>query len=154
MHISALILRLTFGRWLYHSCISVPTYEEWAQWYHREDLKNIECVPMEISLTVTYVIPSEECSLFGYCSRREYGHLVTMNIVLVFILERDRSTFELFAGKNQSLLIGWDSLFVLNFRFDIFDCVWRFDLIERFPLFNDIELQKHTSRVIVLPVRV
>jgi hypothetical protein len=30
-------------------------------------------------------------------------------------------TFKLFASKNQALLIGWNTFFVLNLGLDIFD---------------------------------
>ena len=35
--------------------------------------------------------------------------------------------FQLFTGENQSLLVGWDTLFVLDFCLDIFDRVAWFD---------------------------
>src|SRR5438046_574967 len=42
-------------------------------------------------------------------------------LLLNIIIRQGTSIFELFASKDQTLLIRWDSLFVLNFRFDIVD---------------------------------
>ena len=36
--------------------------------------------------------------------------------------------FELLAGEDQALLVGWNSLLVLDLGFDIIDCVGTFDL--------------------------
>lgn len=49
-----------------------------------------------------------------------------MNITFLdVIIRQSTSIFELFAGKYQTLLIGWDTFFVLYFGFNIFDCVRR-----------------------------
>ena len=36
--------------------------------------------------------------------------------------------FELLASKYQTLLIRWDTLLVLNFSLDVFNCVGRLDV--------------------------
>ena len=38
------------------------------------------------------------------------------------------SIFELFASKDQTLLIRWDTLLVLNLGLDVFNCVGRLDV--------------------------
>lgn len=47
--------------------------------------------------------------------------------MLVSVLDisgsRDSTIFELFSGEDKTLLIGWDSFFVLDFRFNVVDCV-------------------------------
>lgn len=64
-------------------------------------------------------------------------------------------TFELFAGEDQSLLIGRDALFVLDFRLDIFDRVRRLDLkTQSNPHARADRANGRTSSVMVLPVRV
>ena len=46
---------------------------------------------------------------------------------LLDVVIRERtSIFELFAGKNQTLLIGWDSFLVLNLRLYIVNRIRRF----------------------------
>lgn len=44
------------------------------------------------------------------------------------VITEGTTIFELFAGKNQTLLIRWNALLVLNFRFDIVNRVGRFDI--------------------------
>lgn len=44
------------------------------------------------------------------------------------IIIRERTTIlQLLSGKDQTLLVGRDALFVLDLGFDIVDCVRRFD---------------------------
>jgi len=43
--------------------------------------------------------------------------------LLDVVVSKCPSIFELFSSKDQPLLIGWDSLFVLDLSFDIFDRV-------------------------------
>ena len=38
------------------------------------------------------------------------------------------AVFELFAGEDQALLVGWNALFVLDLALDIVDCVRGLDL--------------------------
>ena len=45
-------------------------------------------------------------------------------LFLDIIVRKSSSRFELFTGKNESLLIRWDSFFVLDFGFDILNGVW------------------------------
>ena len=48
---------------------------------------------------------------------------------LLDIVVREGATIlELFSGEDESLLIGWDALLVLNFRLDIVDSVGGFDI--------------------------
>ena len=56
-------------------------------------------------------------TLFGCCSRTSFGHL-----------HEKWCTFELFAGENESLLIGRDAFLVLDFSLDGFDRVRGLDI--------------------------
>ena len=50
-----------------------------------------------------------------------------MPLLLDVVVAESAAVFELFAGENQSLLIGWDTLLVLNFGLDVFDRVTGLD---------------------------
>lgn len=43
--------------------------------------------------------------------------------LLDVVIAQGPSIFQLFPGEDQTLLVGWDTLFVLDFRLDIVDCV-------------------------------
>ena len=43
------------------------------------------------------------------------------------IISECSTVFELFAGKDKSLLVGRDAFFVLNFGFDVIDGIGGFD---------------------------
>ena len=43
--------------------------------------------------------------------------------LLDVVVAQSSTILQLFPGKNQPLLIGWDAFFVLDFRFDIIDGV-------------------------------
>ena len=47
--------------------------------------------------------------------------------LLDVVVAEGASIFELFAGEDETLLVGWDALFVLDFGFDVVDCVGGFD---------------------------
>ena len=44
------------------------------------------------------------------------------------VVGQGTAVFELLASEDQALLIGWDSLLVLNLRLDVVDGVRRLDL--------------------------
>jgi hypothetical protein len=48
--------------------------------------------------------------------------------LLDVVIAKGSTVFELFTGKDQSLLVWWDTLLVLNFRLDIVDGIARLDL--------------------------
>merc|ERR1712159_456749 len=49
-------------------------------------------------------------------------------LFLNIVIAQCSSIFQLFSSKNQSLLIWWDSFFVLDFSFDIIDGIRWFDI--------------------------
>jgi len=49
-------------------------------------------------------------------------------LLLDIVIRKSPSILELFAGEDQTLLIGRDSLLVLNLRFNIVNCIGRFHL--------------------------
>ena len=79
---------------------------------------------------------------------------------LNIIIRQCSAVFQLFAGKDQTLLIRWDTFFILDFCFYIFNGVTRFDLVKKLKNYNNnnkIKLSikiKSTSRVMVFPVKV
>jgi len=48
-------------------------------------------------------------------------------LFLDVIVTQSSSIFELFSGEDQSLLIWWDTFFVLDFGFDVLDGVGWFN---------------------------
>jgi hypothetical protein len=48
--------------------------------------------------------------------------------LLDIVIGQGTAVFELLSGKDQALLVGWDTLLVLDLALDIVDCVGRFDL--------------------------
>jgi len=48
--------------------------------------------------------------------------------LLNVVVREGAAVLELFAGKNQTLLIGWDALLVLNLGLDVVDRVAGFDV--------------------------
>jgi len=58
----------------------------------------------------------------------ESEHQVESRFFLNIVVTQSSAIFELFAGENQSLLIGWDALLVLNLGLDILDGVGWLDL--------------------------
>jgi len=44
------------------------------------------------------------------------------------VVRESSSVFELFSGKDESLLIWRDTFFILDFGFDIFNWVRRFNI--------------------------
>ena len=63
----------------------------------------------------------EEWILFECCSLGVY------DLMLVFLCGRRGTIFELFPGKDETLLVWWDSFFILDFGFDVVDRVRRLD---------------------------
>ena len=49
-------------------------------------------------------------------------------LFLDVVIWEGSSVFELFTSKDESLLIWWDSFFVLDFGFDIFNGIWGFNI--------------------------
>ncbi len=47
--------------------------------------------------------------------------------LLDVVIAQSPSIFQLLPGEDQTLLVGWDTLFVLDFRLDIVDCVGGLD---------------------------
>ena len=54
-------------------------------------------------------------------------HLSGMYLLNIVVGER-ATIFELFAGEDQTLLIGWDAFLVLDLALDIVDRIGGFDL--------------------------
>jgi hypothetical protein len=48
--------------------------------------------------------------------------------LLDVVIRKSSSIFELFSSENKSLLIRWNSFFVLNFGFNILDGVGSFNI--------------------------
>jgi hypothetical protein len=48
-------------------------------------------------------------------------------LLLNIVIGEGASVLELFASKNKALLVGWDTLLVLNLRFHVIDSVRRFN---------------------------
>ena len=44
------------------------------------------------------------------------------------VVRKGSAVFKLFAGENESLLIGWDTFLVLDFSLDVFNGVWWLDI--------------------------
>jgi hypothetical protein len=55
-------------------------------------------------------------------------HQMEGGFFLDVVVAQRAPVFELLAGENQTLLVWWDSLLVLDFRFDIIDGVTRLNL--------------------------
>jgi len=53
---------------------------------------------------------------------------VKSGLLLDVVVGEGSSIFKLFTGKDESLLIWWDSFFVLDLGFDILDGVCWFDI--------------------------
>ena len=49
-------------------------------------------------------------------------------LLLDVVVRQSSSVLELLAGENQTLLVWWDSLLVLNLCLDIVDSVRRLDI--------------------------
>ncbi len=47
--------------------------------------------------------------------------------LLDVVIAKSASIFELFAGEDETLLVGWDAFFVLDLGLDIVDGVGGFD---------------------------
>jgi hypothetical protein len=48
--------------------------------------------------------------------------------LLDIVIGQGTAVFELLSSKDQALLVGWDTLLVLDLALYIVDCVGRFDL--------------------------
>lgn len=48
-------------------------------------------------------------------------------LLLDIVIAQRATIFELFACEDETLLIRWDAFFVLDFGFDVVDCVRGFD---------------------------
>ena len=68
-------------------------------------------------------------TLSGYCSRITSAlHANVSNLWCQVAIEYMRTILKLFAGKDQTLLIWRDSLFVLNFSLDVVNGIGRLHL--------------------------
>ena len=61
-------------------------------------------------------------------STSESEYKVKCGLFLDIIIWESSSIFELFTSKDESLLIRWDTFFVLDLCFDVLNGVWSFDL--------------------------
>jgi len=57
----------------------------------------------------------------------ESEYQVKGGLLLNIVIGQSSTVFQLLSSEDQSLLIRWNSLFVLNLRFNVFDGVGRFD---------------------------
>jgi len=57
----------------------------------------------------------------------ESEYQVKGGLLLDIVIGQSSTVFQLLSSEDQSLLIRWNSLFVLNLRFNVFDGVGRFD---------------------------
>merc|ERR1711908_128689 len=55
-------------------------------------------------------------------------HEMKSRLLLNVVITQSATIFQLFAGKNQSLLVGWNAFFIMNLGFDIVDCITWFNL--------------------------
>ena len=58
----------------------------------------------------------------------ESEYKVKCGLFLDVIIWESSSIFQLFTSKNESLLIRWDTFFVLDLCFDVLNGVWSFDI--------------------------
>ena len=140
---------LTFDRSLYRNCIFGQAYEEWVRWCHHEDLE----LMMKKSFDEkrwTYVKPSEEYFLFECCNQKVYDHLKRRGWKT---LEwKDWIYLRVVFQQRSNVVDRVESLPYLEFL------PWHF---RSYPMVRPnqnslscIQWTQHTSRVIVLPVRV
>ena len=50
------------------------------------------------------------------------------SFLLDVVIGQRTAIFQLFTGKNKTLLIWWDTFFVLDLGFDVFNGIGRFDI--------------------------
>ncbi len=55
-------------------------------------------------------------------------HKVKGGLLLDVVIRESSAIFKLFPSKNQSLLIWWDALLVLDLLFDVVDGIGWFDI--------------------------
>merc|ERR1712142_161470 len=53
-------------------------------------------------------------------------HQMKSGLFLDVVIRQSPSIFQLFSSKDQTLLVWWDTFFVLDLSFDIFNCVRSF----------------------------
>lgn len=74
--------------------------------------------------------------------------------LLNIVVRKGASVFELLASKDETLLIRGDTFLILNLRFDIVDCVRRFDLqgdrLARQGFDEDLHASTKTKNYLVL----
>ena len=61
-------------------------------------------------------------------STTQTKHQVQGRLLLDVVVGKSAAVFELLAGEDQALLVGWDALLVLDLGLDIVDCIGRFYL--------------------------
>ena len=49
-------------------------------------------------------------------------------LLLDVVVRKSSTVLKLFSGEDQSLLIWWDTFLILDFSFDVFDCVRGFNI--------------------------
>jgi hypothetical protein len=48
---------------------------------------------------------------------------VQRGFLLDVVVGQRSAVFQLFAGKDQTLLVGWNAFFVLDLGFEVFNCL-------------------------------
>ena len=63
-------------------------------------------------------------------------------LLLDVVISKSSAVFELLAGEDEALLVGWDTLLVLDLGLDAFDCVNGFNVeseaLAREGLYKDL----------------
>merc|ERR1711937_179922 len=72
-------------------------------------------------------------------------HQVQSRLFLNVVVRQSAAVFQLLAGKNQPLLIRWDSLLVLNLRLDVVDCIAGFHIKSDSLASEGLHENLHTS---------
>jgi len=70
---------------------------------------------------------------------------VERRLLLDVVIAEGSAVFELFTGKDQSLLVWWDTLLVLNLRLNVVDGIARLDLEGYGFTSESLDKDLHTS---------
>lgn len=66
-------------------------------------------------------------------------------LFLDVVIAQGSAVFELFTGKDESLLVWWDTLLVLNLRLDVVDGIARLDFESDCFTGKSLDKDLHTS---------
>ena len=82
-------------------------------------LKGKSGVALSANQLITFVRASESCESWldsdaAHAATAQSEHQVKSRLLLDVVVRKSASVFKLLAGENQSLLIRWDALFVLD----------------------------------------